>query len=259
MKRKKRTKRKKWWLIPVIILFLLSIYIGITYWMQQREEAKAMFAIYPRFGISLPLGYQIHGIDVSFYQQYVYWPAVKNMQVQNVKIGFVFIKATEGLNNIDKLFKRNWQQAKNTGIARGAYHYFVATKDGKLQAQNFIKNVKLQSGDLPPVLDIEELYGVPPVIMQQRVTAWLQTVEAAYNIKPIIYTSADFYQRYLGEAFNQYPLWVAHYYRQNYPNIKRDWWFWQHNDSGKINGINGSVDFNVFNGDSVEFENILIK
>ena len=124
---------------------------------------------------------------------------------------------------------------------------------------NFIKNVKLQSGDLPPVLDIEELYGVPPAIMQQRVSAWLQTVEAAYHVKPIIYTSADFYQRYLGNAFNQYPLWVAHYYSQNYPRIKRDWWFWQHNDAGKINGITGSVDFNVFNGDSVEFENILVK
>jgi len=135
----------------------------------------------------------------------------------------------------------------------------LAAKDGRLQAQNFIKNVKLQSGDLPPVLDIEELYGVPPAIMQQRVSAWLQTVEAAYHVKPIIYTSADFYQRYLGNAFNQYPLWVAHYYSQNYPRIKRDWWFWQHNDAGKINGITGSVDFNVFNGDSVEFENILVK
>ena len=259
MKRKKKTKKKKWWLIPVIILFLLCIYIGVAYWLQQRQTVKAMFAIYPGFGIALPLGYQIHGIDVSLYQQYVYWSSVKNMQVQNVKIDFVFIKATEGLINVDRQFKRNWQQAKNAGIIRGAYHYFLATKDGRLQAQNFIKNVKLQSGDLPPVLDIEELYGVPPAIMQQRVSAWLQTVEAAYHVKPIIYTSADFYQRYLGNAFNQYPLWVAHYYSQNYPRIKRDWWFWQHNDAGKINGITGSVDFNVFNGDSVEFENILVK
>ena len=259
MKRKKKTERKKWWLIPVIILFLLCVYIGVMYWWQQRQPPKAPFAMYPGFGISLPLGYQIHGIDVSLYQQSVYWPAVKNMEVQSVKIGFVFIKATEGLRNTDKQFKRNWQNAKEAGIPRGAYHYFLATKDGKLQAQNFIKTVKLQSGDLPPVLDIEELYGVPPVIMQQRITAWLQTVETAYHVKPIIYTSADFYQRYLGDAFNQYPLWVAHYYSQNYPRIKRDWWFWQHNDAGKINGIGSSVDFNVFNGDSVEFKKILMK
>jgi lysozyme len=260
MAKKKKTKRKKWWwLIPVIILFLLCIYSGIIYWLQQKTEAKAMFATYPGFGIQLPLGYKIHGIDISLYQQYVYWPAIKKMRVADVKIGFVFIKATEGLNNTDKQFKRNWQQAKHAGIPRGAYHYFLATKDGKAQAQNFIKNVKLQSGDLPPVLDIEALYGVNPETMRQRSMAWLQTVEAAYLVKPVIYTSADFYQRYLGDAFNEYPLWVAHYYSQNYPNVKRDWWFWQHNDLGKINGIIGTVDFNVFNGDSVEFKKILIK
>jgi len=258
MKRKK-TKTKKWWLIPFIILFLLCAYIGVMYWWQRKQETKVMFAVYPGFEIPLPLGYQIHGIDVSLYQQYVYWPQVKNMQVQNVKIDFVFIKATEGLNNTDKQFRRNWQQAKQAGITRGAYHYFLATKDGKLQALNFIKNVKLQSGDLPPVLDIEELYGVPPDAMRRRITVWLQTVDSAYHVKPVIYTSADFYQRYLGDAFNEYPLWVAHYYTNNYPNIKRDWWFWQHNDTGKVNGIAGSVDFNVFNGDSVEFSDILMK
>jgi len=58
MKRKKKTKKKKWWLIPVIILFLLGTYIGVVYWLQQRQTAKAMFAVYPGFGIALPLGYQ---------------------------------------------------------------------------------------------------------------------------------------------------------------------------------------------------------
>jgi lysozyme len=259
MKRKKKAKTKKWWLIPVIILFLLCGYIAVMYWWQQKQEAKAMFTIYPGFGIPLPLGYQIHGIDVSLYQQYVFWPQVKKMEVQDVKIGFAFIKATEGLSDIDKQFRRNWQQAKDASITRGAYHYFLATKDGKLQALNFIKNVKLQSGDLPPVLDVEDLYGVPPETMRRRITVWLQTVDSAYHVTPIIYTSADFYQRYLGNAFNQYPLWVAHYYTNNYPKIKRDWWFWQHNDTGRVNGITGFVDFNVFNGDSVDFKNILVK
>ncbi len=164
MRRKKR--KRKWWLIPVVIFFVLCIYIVILYWWQQRQETKAIFAIYPGFGIELPLGYRIHGIDLSLYQQYVYWPAVKKMEVQNVKIGFVFIKATEGLVNTDKQFKRNWQKAFEANIPRGAYHYFLATKDGRAQANNFIKNVNRQSGDLPPVLDIEELFGVPPQLMR---------------------------------------------------------------------------------------------
>src|SRR5436190_19894657 len=172
-----KKKRNRWWLIPFIIAALLCAYIAAFYWWQQQAENKAKFTMYPGFGIELPSNYAIHGIDVSTFQQTVYWPSVKSMQVKDVKIGFVFIKATEGLDNTDKQFRRNWQQAKAADIPRGAYHYFLATKDGKMQAQNFIKNVKLQTGDLPPVLDIEALYGVPPALMQQRILLWLQTVE----------------------------------------------------------------------------------
>ncbi len=258
MKRKKK-KKHKWWLIPVIIFCALCLYIAGMYWWQQQQEEKAKFALYPGFGIQLPVEYEIHGIDVSFYQQAIYWPSVKKMKEQNVQIGFVFIKATEGLGSTDKQFKRNWAQAKQQGIPRGAYHFFLATKDGKTQAKNFIKNVQLQPGDLPPVLDIEQLYGVSPKLMQQRIKDWLQMVEAAYHVKPIIYSNADFYNRNLGAAFNKYPLWVAHYFENNQPRVYRNWAFWQHSSTGKINGITSQVDFNVFNGDSTAFKELLMK
>src|SRR6185436_17869011 len=102
--------------------------------------------------IELPLGYKIHGIDVSSYQGNIYWPAVVAMKDQDVNIQFAFIKATEGLNKVDKQFQRNWQKAKEANIIRGAYHFFLATKSGRIQAQNFINTVQLQPGDLPPVL-----------------------------------------------------------------------------------------------------------
>ena len=72
-----------------------------------------------------------------------------------------------------------------------------------------MKTVKLQSGDLPPVLDVEELYGIRPDSMRSRVASWLRTIENAYNVKPIIYTSASFYKNFLGHQFDDYPLWVA--------------------------------------------------
>jgi lysozyme len=254
-----KKKRNRWWLIPFIIVALLCAYITAFYWWQLQTGNKAKFTMYPGFGIELPSSYAIHGIDVSTFQQTVYWPSVKSMQVKNVKVGFVFIKATEGLLNTDKQFKRNWQQAKTANIPRGAYHFFLATKDGKAQADNFISRVKLEPGDLPPVLDVEQLYGVPVNLMQQRAKAWLKTVEAAYDIKPIIYSSADFYNRYLGKDFDQYPLWVAHYFEQKQPHVEREWQFWQHSSIGHINGITTNVDFNVFNGDSTAFKTILLK
>src|SRR5436853_3152909 len=179
MAKRKRFKSKtvnKFFIIVAGIVALLCVYTWIIYTRHKKEE-EARFALYPGFGIELPLGYKIHGIDVSSYQGTIYWPQVAAMQDQDVNIKFAFIKATEGLNDIDKQFKRNWQKARETNITRGAYHFFLATKSGRRQAQNFIKTVQLQPGDLPPVLDIEELYGVRADSMRSRVNAWLLAVE----------------------------------------------------------------------------------
>ena len=181
------------------------------------------------------------------------------MEVQNIRIGFAFIKATEGLGNVDKQFRQNWANARKAGLTKGAYHFFLATKSGKAQAKNFISTVTLQPGDLPPVLDIEQLYGTPPEKMRKEVNDWLQLVQTHYGVKPIIYTYVNFYTNFLQNGFNDYPLWIAHYLEQDKPRINRPWILWQHNERGHVNGIKSRVDFNVFNGDSTDFNNLLIK
>jgi len=257
-KRSKQKANNRIFIIVAAIVAMLGVYIWIVYSVKQKEE-EARFALYPDFGIELPLGFKIHGIDVSSYQGNIYWPAVAQMQDQDVNIKFAFIKATEGLKDVDKQYKRNWQKAKEANITRGAYHYFLATKSGRLQAQNFIKTVQLQPGDLPPVLDVEELYGVRPDSMRSRVNAWLNAVENAYNIRPVIYTSAAFYKNFLGHDFDEYPLWVAHYFVKEQPGVDEGWYFWQHNATGKVNGIKTRVDFNVFSGDTTLFNSLLIR
>ena len=213
---------------------------------------------YAEFGIVIPGQYQIHGIDVSKYQQNISWEAVKNMEVQNIKLGFAFIKATEGISNTDANFKRNWKKSKQAGVIRGAYHFFIASKDGKMQAQHFIKNVELQSGDLPPVLDVEQTFNTNAVQLRKEVKAWIDVVENYYHIKPVIYTNADFYEKYLQGYFDDYPLWVAHYLQPDQPRISREWSFWQHSEQGRVNGIISKVDFNVFSGDSIAFRALLV-
>lgn len=83
-------------------------------------------------------------------------------------------------------------------------------------------------------------------------------VEEHYGVKPIIYTNVDFYTRILKDDFDEYPLWIAHYLEKHRPRIYRDWSFWQHSETGKVNGIKGNVDFNVFNGDSADFRKLLV-
>lgn len=243
------------WII-ILLVFLAGAFLYGRNWWLEWQSGKIR---YREFGIEIPSNYVVHGIDVSRYQQTINWDAVKAMNVEGVQVGFAFIKATEGLIGTDFHFKRNWRNAKEAGVTRGAYHFFIATKDGTSQAKNFIQKVKLSAGDLPPVLDVEQTYGVPKTVLQQRVKAFLYATELAYGVKPIIYTNADFYKRYLDGEFEEYPLWVAHYLRPVAPRIERKWHFWQHSESGRVNGIAGSVDFNVFNGDSTEFQQLLLK
>ena len=252
-------KKKKGPLKPIIIALIyltsavLAVYLITTY------VNRPKFVHYPAFGIPIPVNYSIHGIDVSHHQAAINWGDVKNMQDQNLKIGFVFIKATEGLSGVDNTFRRNWFKAKEAKLPRGAYHYFIASKSGKAQAENFIDNVILQKGDLPPVLDIEKTFGISEQELQQRAKDWLLAIEKQYKVKPIIYTNVDFYENFLAGSFDDYPLWVAHYLVKDKPRIKRNWQFWQHNETGRVNGVDAYVDFNVFNGDSTMFKKILLK
>lgn len=251
-------KRKKFLFLFITVTLVSSFcfvfYLGYLWWQSRQMD----FVRYPEFGIPIPEDYSIHGIDVSKYQQTISWDAVKEMQVENISLGFAFIKATEGNGNTDPFFRRNWRKAKKAGIIRGAYHFFIATKDGRTQAQNFISRVDMESGDLPPVLDVEQTYGASAAQIRKEVKTWLDIVERNYAVKPIIYTNVDFYERYLNGFFDDYPLWVAHYLQPHQPRITRDWTFWQHSEQGRVNGIRARVDFNVFNGDSVSFRSLLV-
>lgn len=238
---------------------LLLALAGTAVYYINEYLSRPKFVRYPAFGIDLPVKYEIHGIDVSRYQHNIDWKAVRAMEDKQVKIGFAFIKATEGLGRVDNDFRQNWFNAKKALMPRGAYHFFVSSKSGKAQAENFIETVNLAKGDLPPVLDIETANGASAADIQQRAKDWLLMIEKHYQVKPIIYTNVDFYENFLAGKFDDYPLWVAHYYVKDKPRITRKWIIWQHNEKGRVNGIDSFVDFNVFNGDSAAFKKLLTK
>ena len=252
--------KKKRSLFKIIILPVLVLAAtGTATYFITNYLNKPRFVRYKEFGIDIPVSFSIHGIDVSHHQDAIDWKAVKEMQVKNIKVGFSYIKATEGLGRVDNEFRRNWFKIRESGMPRGAYHFFIASKSGKAQAENFIETVDLLKGDLPPVLDIETTNGTSSENIKLRAKDFLKALEAHYKVRPIIYTNVDFYENFLGDDFKDYPLWVAHYLVKDKPRIKRNWIFWQHNDSGHVSGIDAFVDFNVFNGDSADFKKLLIK
>ena len=165
-------------------------------------------------------------------------------------VSFVFIKATEGASFKDKDFKENWKAAGKTDLRRGAYHFFRSSKDGEIQARNFISTVgDLRFKDLPPVLDIETIHlGCPKELLNQRALQWLKAVEKRYGKKPIIYASSSFIKDYLNsEIVGNYPVWVAHYEKDS-PAFE-GWTWWQFTDRAVVKGVPGTVDLSVMRED----------
>jgi lysozyme len=200
--------------------------------------------------VSYPEGYEIHGIDISHHQGRIDWGELKDNGVINkCPIRFVMIKATEGATQTDENFLDNFYQARENGFTRGAYHFYSVHTPAEQQAQHFINTVKLENGDLPPVLDVEHKpKEQTDDEFKSSVLQWLDLVEKHYQVKPIIYTYFKFKTRYLNDSiFDQYPYWIAHYYVDSL-EYKGPWKFWQHTDVGRLPGIKGNVDFNIYNG-----------
>lgn len=211
------------------------------------------------YGVCIPCRFAVHGIDVSHHQGYIDWDAVGQCRESEFPIHFVFMKATEGGDYSDDCFQQNFEQAHEHGLIRGAYHYYLPQTDALKQADFFIRNVHLSAGDLPPVLDVEVAGKRKDKGWQEGVKHWLERVESHYGVKPILYTSYRFKERYLNDsAFNAYPYWIAHYYVDSV-RYEGKWAFWQHTDAGDVPGIRKAVDLNVFNGSLEELQQMTIR
>jgi len=249
-----RYPRWAWWIggTAVIVLYVFLFYhffVGPTGF---RWRALYGDAEYPE-------GFEIHGIDISHYQGKIDWEQLKNAMIKGCPVRFVIIKSTEGSSRLDENFRENFNQARDFGFIRGVYHFWSNKSTAREQAYYFLDQVHLTDGDLPPVLDIEHKPADKSVEDFQRdVLTWLHIVEDKYHVKPIIYTYYKFKEQYLSApVFEDYPYWIAHYYVDKV-QYKGKWKFWQHTDVGKLPGIKGYVDFNIYNGSYYELKQLCI-
>ena len=240
----------------ILLLVIILILAGLFY-RQYRRDHLNTYA--PIFGVLPPVQYKICGIDVSRYQANINWRAVAKAKQGGHKIHFAFIKATQGTQRVDPQFIKNWKGAQSAGIKRGAYHYFSPDESPVTQALFFIKTLNNTPGELPPVLDVEEMGKLSTKQLNNNIEIWLTLVTKYLHKKPIIYASLKFLDHKISDEIKKsYPIWIAHYYRTEML-WKGPWIFWQFSDRGKIPGIKGAVDFNVFRGDSIEFYSKLVR
>ena len=244
-----------WWIGG---LSVVAVYIYFFYYIFVGPFGFRWRALYG--DVSYPEGYEIHGIDISHHQGNIDWEELRDKGLINeTPIRFVMIKATEGATTVDENFKDNFYQAREYGFTRGAYHFYSVYSSARQQANFFIKNVKLENGDLPPVLDVEQKPKYQTdAEFKASVMEWLETVESHYHVKPIIYTYYKFKLQYLSDpVFDQFPYWIAHYYVDKV-EYEGPWKFWQHTDVGRLPGIKGNVDFNIYNGSFYELRKLTI-
>ncbi len=220
-----------------------------------RPEAPVSFTA-PIFGDAKPVAwpgvrptaYPIHGIDVSRWQGHINWDAVRAGGVS-----FAFIKATEGGDHSDPMFRTYWEASRAAGVPRGAYHFYYFCRSAEENARWFIANVPRERGALPPVLDMEwtRSRNCPQrpngATVRAEAQRFLDIVGRHYGQRPIIYTTVDFYRDTGIGSLHGTEFWlrsVADHPESVYPGQR--WVFWQYSGTGLIPGVNGPVDLNVF-------------
>ena len=176
----------------------------------------------------------------------------------NYPVTFVYVKATEGATLYNKYYKVDLGGALRNGLHAGAYHFFSTYTPPAEQAAFFLKQTHGKRGDLAPMLDVEpshkqiERIGGRDVLFN-RMLQWLRIVEQRTGRRPILYVSQLFVNDYLSyapESLLKYKMWIARYSEYK-PYVHLE--YWQLTPEGRVRGIHGEVDINVFNGSKAQF------
>lgn len=193
-------------------------------------------------------GFPIRGIDISHHNGHVEWAKV------DTGFTFVIMKATQGNAFKDPRFDSNWNEAKKKGLVRGAYHYFHPGIPAAQQFKHFQSNVRLEKGDLPPMLDVEN-----KMCDMNEVGKWMQMAERHYGMKPVLYSTYGFFKLLIANKIPACRLWLYSDEKHGFvPSVDNyDCIIWQHSHRGDIRGFRGPVDLNRFLGDQFAFEGLL--
>ena len=188
--------------------------------------------------------YPIVGIDVSAHNG-----DIDFNKVRADGYSFVFIKASEGEDYQDSKFLKNYEKARRAGLKVGAYHFFRKKTDGLNQAKNFLEMVGWCKLDLPLVVDVEDWSNddqIKDERTQKHLDAMLDNLKSR-GYKVMIYTNGNGYKKYIKNGQININLWLCSFKQpdklRRIPHQMQQYSHW-----GRVRGIWGDVDLNVFNG-----------
>lgn len=241
------TRRAWHWLGGGVALFTVaSVTLGCLLWTGAIHANNPSVSRYP-----------VRGVDVSGYQGSIDWPVLAGQDIR-----FAFIKATEGSTFVDDHFAANLAGANAAGLRVGAYHFFSFESPGATQADNVIRTVPAQDLGLPVVVDLESYgeFGLNPAPtdeVRRELGVLLDRLRANYGRRPVVYATAESYDRYLAGAFADVDIWIRDTWREPALPDGRPWTFWQFSDRHRLAGYAGEepfIDLDVFAGSQAEWE-----
>lgn len=195
--------------------------------------------------------YPVMGIDVSSHNGNADFRKAKDEGVE-----FVWIKATEGADFRDKKFSDNHLRAGQNGLKRGAYHFFRFDKDGVEQAINLLSAIGPRKLEMGVAIDVESS-GNPEGIASEAIRERLEAMTDYLNLRgiaPTLYCNKKDYYSYMNESQPGNSLWVCSLSEEPSASACT---FWQFSHTGKVKGLQGSVDMNVFVGNRQEWIDFL--
>lgn len=191
---------------------------------------------------------EIKGIDVSSWQGKPDWAKVSN---SGIKFAILRIHQKSGT---DASFEHNYKGCKSNGILIGGYKYSYALTPAQAidEAENLISVLGGRGLDFPVFYDLEwsQQRSLGKQAIENIAVAFLTRIKKA-GYKVGIYCNLDWYNNVLTDALKQYDCWIARYPASDNgsvqerlrPNVGVGW---QYSSKGKVPGINGNVDTDVF-------------
>ena len=207
--------------------------------------ALVFAALVPVRAIPPSGGRQYRGIDISEFQGEIDFEEVRRSGIEAV-----YIRVGAG-EYTDEYFAENYERAKAAGLKIGFYHYVTARSvdEGRRQARFFASLAAGREPDMRLAMDFEYFGSLSVSQINAISEAYLDELTALTRREAVIYSdlsnARNIFSRALAE---KYPLWAAQYGADE-PSANGKWREWvgfQYTDEGRVGGIYGNVDRNIF-------------
>lgn len=193
------------------------------------------------------------GIDVSKWQYDINWKKVKAAGIDYAIIRLGYRGTAEAGNcAMDPYFEQNIKGALEAGLQVGVYYFTqaITVEEAIEEANIVIDALKGYNITFPVVYDTEyredgRANDLPNEERTACAKAFCDTILAA-GYTPVIYSSTNWSILNLNlEELQNYDLWYAYYGKPESLYYPYAYTMWQYTDSGRVNGIETSVDLNI--------------